>query len=214
MQAAHGLLIAYATAPGSVASDGTGRNGTYTKHLLQYMTVPDLPVEQMLKQVRLAVEQETNGAQTPWNCPPYGAIFFFRPETEARPGFIYPWGNQFDGKHLNFCDRNCDISGKDATVNDDYRFTAPVGHYEAGKSPYRVYDMAGNVWEWVEDGYNEDYYEHSPDHNPPGPAPDSPAVMRGGLWRSGAASVCAARRVGEMPEFRNSDVGLRCAKSP
>src|SRR5882724_3851455 len=66
MQAAHGALIAYATAPDSVAADGTGRNGTYTKHLLQYMTVPDLPVEQMCKQVRLAVEHETKGAQTPW----------------------------------------------------------------------------------------------------------------------------------------------------
>jgi hypothetical protein len=61
-----GPWVAYATSPGAVAHDGTGRNGTYTRHLLRFMTEPNLPVELMFKQVRLAVEQETKGQQIPW----------------------------------------------------------------------------------------------------------------------------------------------------
>ena len=61
MQAARGAFIAYATAPGAVAADGAGRNGTYTKHLLRYLRTPDLLVEQMFKQVRGAVGEETQG---------------------------------------------------------------------------------------------------------------------------------------------------------
>src|SRR2546422_443385 len=54
------------TARGSVAKDGTGRNGTYTQYLLRFMTEPNLPVTEMFIKVRVAVQQETNGAQIPW----------------------------------------------------------------------------------------------------------------------------------------------------
>src|SRR5262245_11904729 len=81
MQAARGSFIAYATAPGAVAADGAGRNGTYTKHLLRNLTTPDLPVEQMFKRVRVAVEGETGGAQTPWELSSLQGDFSFRPAT-------------------------------------------------------------------------------------------------------------------------------------
>jgi len=77
MQATGGALIAYATSPGSVSKDGTGRNGTYTQHLLRLMTEPNLPVELMFKQVRLAVEQETNGEQIPWELSSLREHFSF-----------------------------------------------------------------------------------------------------------------------------------------
>ena len=64
----------------------------------------------------------------------------------------YPWGNTFDGSKLNFCDKNCSSDGKDASVDDGYADTAPVGSYPAGASPYRALDMAGNVWEWWRTG--------------------------------------------------------------
>src|SRR5215475_1814058 len=86
MQAARGSFIAYATAPGAVAADGGGRNGTYTKHLLRYLTTPDLLVEQMFKRVRVAVEEETGGVQTPWEASSLQGDFSFRPTAEARPG--------------------------------------------------------------------------------------------------------------------------------
>ena len=86
MQAARGSFIAYATSPGAVAIDGTGRNGTYTKHLLRYLTTPDLPVEQMFKRVRVAVEGETGGVQTPWELSSLQGDFSFRPATATLPG--------------------------------------------------------------------------------------------------------------------------------
>src|SRR5262249_28965605 len=85
MQAARGSLIAYATAPGAVAADGTGRNGTYTKHLLRYLSTPELLVEQMFKRVRVAVEEETGGAQTPWESSSLEGDFAFLPTAAASP---------------------------------------------------------------------------------------------------------------------------------
>ena len=63
---AEGMLIAYATSPGKVAMDGAGRNSPYTKHLLQQMTVANVPIEIMFKRVRAGVVDETKGEQTPW----------------------------------------------------------------------------------------------------------------------------------------------------
>ena len=59
-QAITGSLIAYATAPGSVAADGAGRNGVYTSHLLHNMRLPGVPIEQVFKNVRIGVMQETS----------------------------------------------------------------------------------------------------------------------------------------------------------
>lgn len=67
MSAPSGTLIAYATAPGQVAREGSGRNGVYTKHLLRHMSNPGQPVELTLKRVREGVMAETRGAQVPWD---------------------------------------------------------------------------------------------------------------------------------------------------
>jgi uncharacterized caspase-like protein len=72
-----GTLVAYATAPGSVAADGFGRNGVYTKNILQQIKVPDLPVEIMFKRVREAVERETKKLQTPWDVSSLKGDFVF-----------------------------------------------------------------------------------------------------------------------------------------
>jgi formylglycine-generating enzyme required for sulfatase activity/uncharacterized protein YraI len=85
MQATGGSLVAYATSPGAVAADGTGRNGIYTRHLLRFMTEPNLPVELMFKQVRLAVEQETNGQQIPWELSSLRENFAFNPGPGGTP---------------------------------------------------------------------------------------------------------------------------------
>ena len=64
-----GTVVAFATAPGSVAADGIGsgaRNGLYTKHLLANLGKPGVRIEDAFKQVRVAVRAESNGAQTPW----------------------------------------------------------------------------------------------------------------------------------------------------
>ena len=66
VDAARGTLIAYATAPGSVAADGEGANGLYTEELLKALRVPGLKVEEVFKQVRVGVTSRSKGAQTPW----------------------------------------------------------------------------------------------------------------------------------------------------
>jgi hypothetical protein len=77
MEAPQGTLIAYATSPGKVASDGDGRNSPYTKHLLRSMKIPNLPIEQMFKEVRRSVRKDTGDAQTPWENTSLSGDFFF-----------------------------------------------------------------------------------------------------------------------------------------
>jgi formylglycine-generating enzyme required for sulfatase activity len=72
-----GTLIAYATAPGRVAQDGVGRNGTYTAELLKQMRVPGLAVEEMFKRVRANVRQQTGGEQVPWEASSLVGDFYF-----------------------------------------------------------------------------------------------------------------------------------------
>ena len=66
VDAARGTLIAYATAPGSVAADGDGAHGLYTEELLRALRVPGLTIEAVFKQVRVAVAERSKGTQTPW----------------------------------------------------------------------------------------------------------------------------------------------------
>jgi formylglycine-generating enzyme required for sulfatase activity len=400
MIAASGTLLVFATTPDNVAEDGSGRNGTYTKHLLRYITQPGLEVGMLLRRVRTAVKDETGGRQVPWENGSIEGEFYFagtggvssvtplaasppppspatgtqvavgsypqQPQTppativgndgaemmlvpagefnmgsdkdeidrllqggtnvnreffdheiprhrvyldgfyidkhevtnarfqqfvqatghrtqaerdgsgyvytgqtweqvnganwhaprgpgssianlEQHPvvqvsredaraycawagkrlpteaewekaargteGQIYPWGNQFDGKRANFCDTNCEFTWKDSTANDGYRYTAPVGSYEGGKSLYGAYDMAGNVWEWVADWYDKNYYRNSPIRNPQGPASGEQAVLRGGGWTDGALNVRAPDRGRFTPAIRIAFIGFRCAKT-
>ena len=79
MDAPKGTFIAYATAPDSVAADGTGRNSPYTKHLMEALKVKDIPIELVFKRVGKAVNQETGGQQTPWTSSSLLDDFYFNP---------------------------------------------------------------------------------------------------------------------------------------
>ena len=72
-----GSLVAFATAPGSVASDGKGSNGLYTQHLLANMERPGLPIEEIFKRVRLGVRLDSNGGQVPWESTSLEGDFTF-----------------------------------------------------------------------------------------------------------------------------------------
>ncbi|HAA04391.1 MAG TPA: hypothetical protein DCE18_13690, partial [Syntrophobacteraceae bacterium] len=72
-----GTLIAYATAPGSVASDGPGENGIYTGELIQTLRTPGLRIEDVFKQVRSVVRQVTDGKQIPWESSSLEGDFYF-----------------------------------------------------------------------------------------------------------------------------------------
>jgi len=83
MSAPSGSLVAYATAPGSVASDGARNNGLYTEHLARAIRQPGLPVEEVFKQVRAAVRKESNNQQTPWENTALEGQFFFNPPRQV-----------------------------------------------------------------------------------------------------------------------------------
>ncbi|MCK5831877.1 MAG: caspase family protein [Methylococcales bacterium] len=81
MEGGTGTLIAYSTGPGNVAMDGEGRNSPYTKHLLKQMTQTGLSIEQVFKRVRVGVENDSGGKQTPWETSSLRGDFYFVPET-------------------------------------------------------------------------------------------------------------------------------------
>jgi len=117
----------------------------------------------------------------------------------------WPWGAEFDARVVN---------GKSA--EDGFEYSAPVGQFELGRSPYGLYDMAGNVSEWVSDWYDQFYYKNAPFKNPKGPeVPDINRVVvyRGGSYMSVAHDLRAAKRFGGAhPERGESTVGFRCAR--
>ncbi|MBN1935994.1 MAG: SUMF1/EgtB/PvdO family nonheme iron enzyme [Anaerolineae bacterium] len=129
-------------------------------------------------------------------------------------GRIYPWGNNFDGLKLNFCDTQCTLSWRNMNWNDGYADTAPVGSYLSGASSYGVLDMAGNVWEWVADWYDEKYYEISPYINPQGSSIfEREHIHRGGSWDSNAEYTQTALRY-PVPTYHSvNTLGFRCAYS-
>lgn len=125
---------------------------------------------------------------------------------------IYPWGNTFNS-YGNFCDKKClniiDI-GANQAYDDGYIDTAPVVSYPEGISPYGVYNLAGNVWEWVGDIYSDTYYGISPDTNPKGPDTGDNHVLRGGAFNSYKHALRSLNRIKSNESGNN--VGFRCAK--
>ncbi|MCK5361344.1 MAG: caspase family protein, partial [Gammaproteobacteria bacterium] len=86
IDAARGILIAYATAPGAVAADGDGDNGLYTAELLAALQVPNLKVEEVFKRVRVAVTARTGGAQVPWESSSLTGDLVFNRQKSAAQG--------------------------------------------------------------------------------------------------------------------------------
>jgi len=131
-------------------------------------------------------------------------------------GRVYPWGNEWDvrsTRRLNFSDKNDPTGASDTVADDGYADTAPVGSYPNGISPYGLYDMAGNVWEWVADWYDSSYYANSPSSNPMGSSSGEYRVLRGGSWDSDGDNARSAYRSWYDPSLFSLNVGFRCALS-
>jgi len=119
---------------------------------------------------------------------------------------VYPWGDGIDCSFANYPDGNKYCVGT----------TTAVGSYPSSASPYGALDMAGNVWEWVNDWYQSDYYATLGDSasNPQGPLNSDYRVLRGGTWSNAGNSVRSAYRYGYYPSLTSSSVGFRCSRSP
>jgi formylglycine-generating enzyme required for sulfatase activity len=125
----------------------------------------------------------------------------------------YPWGDAFDGTKLNYCDTNCTLDKRDTAVDDGHRDTAPVGSYPDGRSPIGLYDMGGNVMEWVGDWYDPRAYESITDTNPRGPVEGEFKALRGGSWLSDQEEVTVTVRGSFDPTVARANLGFRCAQS-
>ncbi|MBM3122027.1 MAG: formylglycine-generating enzyme family protein [Chloroflexi bacterium] len=124
-------------------------------------------------------------------------------------GFLYPWGDSFDGTRLNYCDANCDLGPNDPSIDDGYPDTAPVGHYPSGASWCGALDMAGNVREWVADWYGP---YHGRQVNPRGPYSGDMIVSRGGSWLDPPENVRSTKRGRNETDFAIYKLGIRCAR--
>ncbi|MEC7640718.1 MAG: SUMF1/EgtB/PvdO family nonheme iron enzyme [Nitrospinota bacterium] len=119
-------------------------------------------------------------------------------------GRRYPWGNEPpDPERANF--NKCCFIMKGNVLEK-------VGHYESGKTPEGIYDLAGNIAEWVHDWYHKEYYENSEYKNPRGPKQGKFHVIRGGAWNSLATYMRSADRYGYNDGKDFYGIGCRCAR--
>lgn len=138
----------------------------------------------------------------------------------------YYWGSALEGKLANFCDSLCELNNRDPGSTDGFKNSAPMGSFPP--NPYGLYDMAGNLSEWVQDWMDIDknYYRVSPKQDPEGARSDLIACMgvrcsgassvtqkifRGGSWNQKGTAMRSANRSDAHYQLRLDGLGFRCA---
>ena len=130
-------------------------------------------------------------------------------------GYVYPWGDEFDGARLNFCDVNRAYDWCATVYDDGYERTAPVGSFPDGASWCEALDMAGNVWEWTRSLYKDYPYDSGDGRENLDAGIDVPRVLRGGAFDSTAYfSRYAYRDLWLDPGLRGPANGFRLVASP
>jgi formylglycine-generating enzyme required for sulfatase activity len=128
-------------------------------------------------------------------------------EKAARGGLegkLYPWGDQ-----APVCEAEAENGAQFSSCGNK---TVPVKSFPS--NAYGLYDMAGNVWEWVADWYDDDYYDYSPREDPQGPLNGAKHMLRGGSFLSDANIIRVADRSRSKPIDSNFyDIGFRCVSS-
>ena len=129
-------------------------------------------------------------------------------DVEKQAKRTYPWGEKIDCSYANYYGFNGETGGYDYCVGT----TTPVGSYKNGISPYGLFDMGGNVWEWVSSLY-QPYPYYSSDGQEDINSPNQ-RVQRGGAWNYFDDRVRSSFRNGIDPTTSNPNVGFRCARTP
>ena len=130
------------------------------------------------------------------------------------------------GKEANFCDSTCVLNTRDPNLTDGFKNSAPVGSFPP--NPFGLYDISGNVSEWVQDwmAIDENYYVMSPEKDPRGPRSELYAcsgancvgsisitykVYRGGGWNQAFSKMRSANRKAAHFQLKEDGTGFRCA---
>jgi formylglycine-generating enzyme required for sulfatase activity len=129
----------------------------------------------------------------------------------GRNDWIYPWGDalpvcapgRVNGAAFGLGSRDCPLTGT--------AYTRPVRSYPA--NGYGLFDMAGNVTEWVADRYDGTWYREGESEDPKGPVRGPDRVLRGGSGLGQDVQLRVSARSGEDPRDRAAGIGFRCARS-
>lgn len=171
-----------------------------------------------------------NGERFPVGCVNYDDVQVFMAQLSRRSGkrFRLPteaeWEyacrsggkkqryagfNEREGisRYANFCDVNCAYDWVTGDQDDGHKDVAPVGSFLP--NGLGLFDMSGNMWEWVSDWFDEAYYTISARDNPQGPAFGRTRVVRGGCWLNSPNYLRCSYRFGFDPSFRENDIGFR-----
>jgi len=120
-------------------------------------------------------------------------------------GRRFPWGDLFNERLANHG------NGRGPRGVDGFRHAAPVASYPDAVSPHGLFDMAGNVWEWTADGWDEASYSSDLSVDPRGPGPRGERMVRGGSWRASPELLRTTARVPVPAGESAPDLGFRCA---
>ena len=127
-------------------------------------------------------------------------------------GLKYPWGNELtDNPPANFCDTNCGRTIANHKYDDGYPDTAPVDSFPGGVSPYGLFNMSGNVWEWTSTIIEP--YPYDPDDGREDPDVWKERVWRGGPWTNGYWWLRSSVRYRSIPTYWYVNLGFRCAEN-
>ncbi len=119
----------------------------------------------------------------------------------------YPWGDTISREHANYGRVSC--CGGQAEAEDRWDYTSPVARFPS--NGFGLFDMTGNVYQWVADWFHADYYGSSPTIDPKGPPKGEYRIARGGSWSDRPSYLRVSNRYVVPQRARNHYIGFRCA---